>query len=62
MCASCGCKQLDDDHGDSRHLTMQDLEAAAEAAEISVDEVVQNLEDAVEMAPAAAGSRKDGAQ
>jgi len=36
-----------EDHGDIRHITMKDLKAAAEAASISVQEVVENLEQAV---------------
>lgn len=50
MCASCGCGMPYEDHGDIRHITMKDLEAAAEAGNISVDEVVMNLEQAVEKA------------
>jgi hypothetical protein len=43
MCASCGCGKLHDDHGDDRHLTLDDLEDAAEAAGIDVQEVAQNI-------------------
>ena len=50
MCASCGCGMPYEDHGDIRHITMRDLEAAAEAASISVQEVVENLEQSVEEA------------
>ena len=32
MCLSCGCGKPDDDHGDSRNITMSDLKRAAEAA------------------------------
>jgi len=39
-----------EDHGDIRNITMKDLEAAAEAASISVDEAVMNMEQAVEEA------------
>jgi hypothetical protein len=35
---------MHDDHGDSRHLTIEDLEQAAEAANLTVDQVVQNIE------------------
>jgi predicted DNA-binding ribbon-helix-helix protein len=44
MCVSCGCDEIHDDHGDSRHLTIEDLEQAAEAANLTVDQVVQNIE------------------
>jgi hypothetical protein len=50
MCASCGCNKLDDDHGDDRHLTMSDLRDAATAAGISLEQVAEHLQDAVQQA------------
>lgn len=53
MCLSCGCGEPDADHGDERHITSAKLAqgltnemilAAAEAAEISPEEVRQNIE------------------
>jgi hypothetical protein len=53
MCLSCGCGEPDADHGDERHITRARLRegltdekvlAAAEAAEISPEEVRQNIE------------------
>ena len=44
MCVSCGCGVGHDDHGDPRHLTLEDLEQAAEAANLTVDQVVQNIQ------------------
>jgi hypothetical protein len=44
MCVSCGCGEGHDDHGDPRHLTLEDLEQAAEAANLTVEEVVQNIQ------------------
>ncbi|MGH2674016.1 MAG: hypothetical protein ACRDKA_02535 [Actinomycetota bacterium] len=44
MCLTCGCGAPNDDHGDSRHITMDELNAAAEAAEISVDEAATNFQ------------------
>ncbi len=52
MCASCGCGLVNEDHGDDRHLTLRDLEAAAEAAGIDVGQMVNNLQEAVELAQA----------
>ena len=46
MCVSCGCGKHDEDHGDERHLTMDDLKKAAKAAEIGVDQVVRNIQQA----------------
>ncbi len=57
MCASCGCGKLNDDHGDDRHLTLDDLEQAAEAADLNLSEVAQNIQQAVQMQ-----QREEGAQ
>lgn len=43
MCLTCGCGEPDADHGDPRHITMQELKDAAAAAEIDVDEAARNL-------------------
>ena len=43
MCLSCGCGKPDDDHGDSRNITMNDLKQAAEAAGTTPDKVAQNI-------------------
>jgi len=47
MCASCGCGMVNEDHGDERMITLTDLQEAAEASGIGVQEVVQNLQAAV---------------
>jgi hypothetical protein len=41
---------VNDDHGDERMITLDDLRAAAEASAISVSDVVRNLEEAARMA------------
>lgn len=46
MCLSCGCGEPNATHGDDRHITLEDLEAAAKAAEISLEEVLNNLQAA----------------
>jgi len=51
MCVSCGCGEPNERHGDDRHITQDDLNAAAEAAGISAAEVAQNI---------AAGSQESG--
>ena len=43
MCLSCECGTPDDDHGDPRNITQADVEAAAEAAEISPSAVAENI-------------------
>jgi hypothetical protein len=45
MCLTCGCMRPDDDHGDPAHITLADLKKAADAAEISVEEAAQNLQE-----------------
>jgi len=47
MCVSCGCGQPQDHHDDPRHITLQDLDQAAQAAEITREQVVQHIMQAV---------------
>jgi hypothetical protein len=46
MCMSCGCGKPNDNHGDSRNITLHDLNDAAEAAGISTAQAVQNIMNA----------------
>ena len=46
MCLSCGCGVPHDNHGDARHITLEMLAAAAEAAQISADEAAHNIVEA----------------
>jgi hypothetical protein len=43
MCLSCGCGEPNERHGDDRHITQDDIDAAAAAAEISSAQVVENI-------------------
>lgn len=43
MCMSCGCGSPNDDHGDSRNLTLNDIDQAAMAAGTTRDRVLQNI-------------------
>lgn len=56
MCLDCGCGKPNDRHGDDRHITMDDLRAAAEASEISVDEAARNIADGARQAQQSGGS------
>jgi hypothetical protein len=47
MCISCGCGEVHDDHGDPRNLTIEDLEHAAQAARLSVEQVLHNIQTSV---------------
>jgi hypothetical protein len=50
VCLTCGCGVPNDDHGDDRHITYEELKTAAEAAEIPVDEAVRNFNETVKKA------------
>ncbi|HET9477177.1 MAG TPA: hypothetical protein VFP63_06795 [Dehalococcoidia bacterium] len=49
---------FEDDHGDDRHITIQDLQAAADAAGVTVEEVANNLKEAAGQAQPA-GTRQE---
>ena len=53
MCLDCGCGEPNERHGDDRHITMDDVKAAADASEISVDEAARNIADGVQQAQSA---------
>jgi len=62
MCVSCGCSTPDDDHGDEKHIVMDEvtrvggldkitddrLQKAAEVAGITTDQAKQNIKESVE--------------
>ena len=48
MCVSCACGKPNDDHGDPRHITMQQLQQAAEAIGKSPKDVASNIQQAVQ--------------
>lgn len=50
MCLTCGCGEPNADHGDDRHITLKDLDDAAEAAGIERTEAVNNLQETVKKA------------
>ncbi len=60
MCLDCGCNKPNDDHGDSRHITLDKLTAAAKASNISVPKAVENIQHGVSMA-AASSARQSSA-
>jgi hypothetical protein len=55
MCLDCGCGELNESHGDSRHITMDSIRSAAEASEISVDEAIKNMSDGLKQAQGSTG-------
>ena len=48
MCVSCGCGDLNNDHGDSRNITMSEIQQAAAAAGQSPEQVAQNIQRALQ--------------
>ena len=47
MCASCGCGKPNDQHGDQANITRPDIEQAAQAAGITPQQAVQNMQDSM---------------
>jgi hypothetical protein len=56
MCLDCGCGEPNERHGDDRHITMDDVHAAAQASEISVDEAARNITEGLRTAQKPSGS------
>jgi hypothetical protein len=47
MCISCGCGKPNDKHNKPELITMDDLQKAAKAANMSPDDAAKNIADAV---------------
>ncbi len=60
MCLDCGCGELNESHGDPRHITMDSIRSAAQASEISVDEAIRNISDGLKQAQQSSGQTKSG--
>jgi hypothetical protein len=43
MCASCGCGETENKHGDDRNINWSEIEAAARANDVSPAEVAENI-------------------
>jgi hypothetical protein len=56
MCLDCGCGEPNERHGDERHIIMDDVRAAAEASELSVEEAARNISDGLNKAQGSAAS------
>ena len=48
MCVTCGCGIPEDKHGDDRNITLSELQAAADAAGITLEEAVGNINEATD--------------
>ena len=42
MCVSCGCGRYEDSHGDERNITVSSLQRAANASDMTIEQVLQN--------------------
>lgn len=64
MCISCGCNHPADNHGDKRNITLQDIDAAAQAAGTTREKVLQNISDVAQTSQqsttSSARPRQDG--
>lgn len=45
MCMSCGCGQPNEDHGSADHITLEQMERAAQASNIDVETAADNIHD-----------------
>lgn len=49
MCVSCGCGMPHDKHNNPDLISIEDLQRAAKAANMDVDDAVKNIADSVGM-------------
>ena len=56
MCVTCGCGKYSEKHGDDRNITIEQLNQAAQAASISLDEVSKNVQDAISKSKGSSGA------
>ena len=48
MCLNCGCGELNDDHGNSANITVDDLRSASQATGQSLHETIDHMERALD--------------
>jgi hypothetical protein len=48
MCASCGCGEPENKHGDDRNINWSEIEKAARANDISPIQVAKNIQEMAE--------------
>jgi len=46
MCMSCGCGELNNDHGNQANITLDQMQRAAQAANIDVEHAADNIHHA----------------
>jgi len=45
MCITCGCDEPEANHGNPKHITLQQLKDAAEAAEVDINQLKKNIDE-----------------
>jgi len=45
VCITCGCDEPEANHGNSKHITLQQLKDAAEAAEVDITQLSKNIKE-----------------
>jgi hypothetical protein len=60
MCVSCECGEPNESHGDSRHITADQVNEAAQAANISAHQVAQNIMQAIQQQGGASSGSSSG--
>lgn len=45
MCISCGCDEPEANHGNPKHITLKQFKDAAEAAEVNMEQLLENIEE-----------------
>jgi hypothetical protein len=45
MCITCGCDEPEANHGNSKHITLQQFKEAAEAAEVDMTQLNKNIQE-----------------
>ena len=57
MCLDCGCKKPNDNHGDTRHITYQQIQSAAQASGIDAEEAADRIHAEAKRLRSEAGSQ-----
>jgi hypothetical protein len=60
MCLSCGCGEPNESHGDPRNITMQKLEEAAQAGNITPEQAAQNIVEGLEPSGSGGSQQRSG--
>src|SRR5438874_3020638 len=45
MCITCGCDEPEANHGNPKHITLQQLKDAAQAAEVDINQLKKNIDE-----------------